>query len=91
MFQLSFQPMLLQFKNWVKPDSPYWVMQQINTANNGLTFHANRLLATYEAGSALELDLTQDLPTKGICDFNGTWTTADFWTQNFTAHPKVRI
>jgi len=76
-------------KNWWRPDSPYWVVQQINTANNGLTFHANRLLATYEAGSALELECTEELTCKGPCDFNGTWSTRDFWTQNFTAHPKV--
>jgi len=76
-------------KNWRQPDAPYWVIQQINSANNGLTFHAGRLLATYEAGSAYELRLEESLACAGLCDFNGTWSTKDFWTENFTAHPKV--
>ena len=78
-------------QNWKKPDAPYWVIQQINSANNGLTFHAGKLLATYEAGSAHELRLTEQLECEGVCDFEGTWSTKDFWLQNFTAHPKVRI
>jgi carotenoid cleavage dioxygenase-like enzyme len=78
-------------QNWRRPDAPYWVIQQINSANNGLTFHAGKLLATYEAGSAHELRLTEQLECEGVCDFKGTWSTKDFWLQNFTAHPKVRI
>jgi carotenoid cleavage dioxygenase-like enzyme len=77
-------------QNWKRPDAPYWVIQQINSANNGLTYHAGRLLATYEAGSAHELGLTERLECLGVCDFNSTWSTKDFWLQNFTAHPKVR-
>jgi hypothetical protein len=41
------------------------------------------------AGSAYELELSRELTSRGVCDFNGTWSTADHWTQNFTAHPKV--
>ena len=42
------------------PDRPYWVIQQKNTANNGLVrTPAGRLLATYEAGSPYEIELVR--------------------------------
>ena len=45
---------------WRAPDSPFWVVQSKNTANNGLKYHAGRLLATYESagggGAVLLLD-----------------------------------
>ena len=56
------------------PDSPFWVIQSKNTANNGVKYHAGRLLATYESGSAYELELGPSLNTLGLCDFNGTLT-----------------
>ena len=75
--------------DWKKPDSPFWVVQSKNTANNGLKRHAGRLLATYESGSAYELVLSKELETVGVCDFNGSLSTADFWKDNFTAHAKT--
>ena len=72
------------------PDSPYWVIQSPNNANNGIRWHAGRLLATYEAGSAYELRLCRDLTTLGVCSFGkGGWNYFDHWTENFTAHSKV--
>ena len=73
----------------LRPDTPYWVVQQYNVANNGVTFHAGRLLATYEVGCAYELRLEENLSPVGPCDFGGSWSAADFWTENFTAHPKA--
>jgi len=72
-----------------KPDSPFWVIQSKNTASNGLKYHAGRLLATYESGSAYELELAPTLKTKGVCDFNKTFTTKDFWLDNMSAHSKI--
>ena len=63
--------------------------QSKNTANNGLKYHAGRLLATYESGSAYELALTPELTTTGLCDFGGTLGTNDFWLDNMTAHGKT--
>lgn len=74
---------------WQKPDSPFWVIQSKNTANNGLKYHAGRLLATYESGSAYELSLDAAMETKGLCDFEGSFGTVDFWLDNMTAHGKV--
>lgn len=72
------------------PDSPYWVIQSPNNANNGIKWHAGRLLATYEAGSAYELRLCRELTTLGVCSFGkGGWSYADHWMENFTAHSKV--
>jgi len=73
----------------MQPDSPFWVIQSKNTASNGLTYHAGRLLATYESGSAYELELGPTLATKGVCDFNGTFSTKDFWLDNMSAHGKI--
>ena len=64
---------------WRNPDSPFWVIQSKNTANNGVKYHAGKLLATYESGSAYELELGRDLRTKGLCDFNQTLGTVDYW------------
>ena len=52
------------FEDWRAPDSPFWVVQSKNTANNGVKAHAGTLLATYESGSAYELELSRDLTTK---------------------------
>jgi len=71
------------------PDSPFWVIQSKNTANNGVKYHAGRLLATYESGGAYELRLGPDLKTLGLCDFNGTLSTKDHWLDNMTAHGKT--
>jgi len=49
----------------------FWVTHFKNTASNGLQYHAGRLLATFETGSAYELALTPGLETKGLCDFGG--------------------
>ena len=65
------------------------MIQSKNTANNGLTYHAGRLLATYESGSAYELALSPELTARGLCDFGGTLSTADYWRDNMTAHPKT--
>jgi carotenoid cleavage dioxygenase len=73
----------------LQPDSPYWVVQSACSANNGLQWHAGRLLATYEAGSAYELQPGPELRSLGPCTFGGSWTTVDAWTENFTAHSKV--
>ena len=77
--------------NWATrgPDSPFWVIQSKNTANNGVKLHAGRLLATYESGSAYELELGRELRTKGLCDFSGTFGAADYWLDNMTAHAKT--
>ena len=77
--------------NWATrgPDSPFWVIQSKNTANNGVKHHAGRLLATYESGSAYELELGRELRTKGLCDFSGTFGAADYWLDNMTAHAKT--
>ena len=32
--------------DWRSPDAPFWVIQSKNTANNGVKYHAGRLLAT---------------------------------------------
>jgi len=71
-----------------RPDTPYWVVQQRNPANNGCTFHAGRILATWEAGSAYHMHLP-DLDTGGLCDFNGTLQGTDFISDNVSAHGKV--
>ena len=68
-----------KISEWRNPDSPFWVIQSKNTANNGVKYHAGRLLATYESGSAYELELGRDLRTKGLCDFNQTLGTVDYW------------
>ena len=68
---------------WRNPDSPFWVIQSKNTANNGVKYHAGKLLATYESGSAYELELGRDLRTKGLCDFNQTLGTVDYWQVYF--------
>ena len=47
------------------PDAPFWVVQNKNNANNGLTYHAGRLLATWEAGWAYELALDGSLDALG--------------------------
>jgi carotenoid cleavage dioxygenase-like enzyme len=49
----------------------FWVIHFKNTANNGLLYHAGRLLATYETGSAYELALSPGMETKGLCNFGG--------------------
>jgi carotenoid cleavage dioxygenase len=41
------------------------------------------------AGSAYELELSRELRSLGVCRFGGAWSTADHWTENFTAHSKV--
>ena len=77
------------FEDWRAPDSPFWVVQSKNTANNGVKAHAGTLLATYESGSAYELELSRDLTTRGVCDFKNTFTTKDYWLDNMTAHAKT--
>ena len=37
-------------EDWRAPDSPFWVVQSKNTANNGVKAHAGALLATTRAG-----------------------------------------
>lgn len=74
---------------WRDPDSPFWVIQSKNTANNGVKYHAGRLLATYESGSAYELELGPGLSTLGLCDFCNTFNTKDYWLDNMTAHGKT--
>jgi len=71
------------------PDSPYWVIQSPNNANNGVRWHGGRLLATYEAGSAYEMELSRELTTMGVCSFDGAWSFVDHWLDTFTAHSKV--
>ena len=75
--------------DWRSPDAPFWVIQSKNTANNGLKYHAGRLLATYESGCAYELELGPELRTLGPCDFDGTLDARDFWTDTMTAHAKT--
>ena len=75
--------------DWRSPDAPFWVIQSKNTANNGVKYHAGRLLATYESGCAYELELGPELRTLGPCDFDGTLKTFDFWTDTMTAHAKT--
>jgi len=53
-----------------------------NTANTALVWHANRLLALWEAGSPYEITLPE-LKTNGEETFNGDWQYA------VTAHPKI--
>ena len=65
------------------------MIQSKNTANNGIKYHAGRLLATYESGSAYELSLDPAMETKGLCDFDRSFGTTDFWMDNMTAHAKV--
>lgn len=72
-----------------QPDSAFFVIQSKNTSSNGLTHHAGRLLATYESGSPYEIALEPTLRTKGLCDFNQTFGTMDYWLDNFTAHSKT--
>jgi len=72
-----------------RADSPYWVVQSANSANNGVQFHAGRLLATYEAGSAYELELRPGLRSARPCSFGGSWGLLQSWTENFSAHSKV--
>ena len=43
-------------EDWRAPDSPFWVVQSKNTANNGVKAHAGALLATYESGAAYEVE-----------------------------------
>ena len=81
--------LIAKLARWRDPDSPFWVIQSKNTANNGVKYHAGRLLATYESGSAYELELGPDLKTLGLCDFRGTLTTKDYWLDNMTAHGKT--
>ena len=76
-------------KDWRQPDSAFFVIQSKNTSSNSLVAHAGRLLSTFESGSAYELGLDPMLTTKGVCDFGGSFTTADFWGCNFTAHAKT--
>lgn len=83
------------------PDRPYWVIQQKNTANNGLVrTGSGRLLATYEAGSAYEIRLVREggqtrLDTLGVYRPGGGRAEGDgedgysHWLHNFTAHSKV--
>ena len=71
------------------PDSAYFVIQSKNTSSNALKFHAGRLLSLFESGSPYELSIEPSLRTKGLCNFGGSFTTADYWMGNFTAHPKV--
>ena len=87
------------------PDRPYWVIQQKNTANNGLLrTGGGRLLATYEAGSPYELRLVQEeggrtrLETVGVYRPGGGAGRGlgvrrgggnNKWLHNFTAHAKV--
>ncbi|CEG01621.1 Carotenoid oxygenase [Ostreococcus tauri] len=72
-----------------RPDSAYFVIQSKNTSSNALKYHGGRLLSLFESGSPYELAVDPLLTTKGLCDFNGSFTTADFWAGNFTAHPKI--
>ncbi len=53
-----------------------------NLANTALVWHADRLLATWEAGSPHELSLP-DLTTTGEETFDGEWNNP------VSAHPKV--
>lgn len=53
-----------------------------NLANTALVWHADRLLALWEAGPAHEVKLPE-LATTGMEQFDGKWTGA------FTAHPTV--
>ena len=76
-------------EDWRAPDSPFWVVQSKNTANNGVKAHAGALLATYESGAAYEVELNKSLKTKGVCDFRGSFGTADYWLDNMTAHAKT--
>jgi carotenoid cleavage dioxygenase len=73
----------------MQPDSAFFVIQSKNTSSNSLLYHAGRLLSTFESGAAYELALTPELETLGVCDFNGSFGTADFWGCNFTAHAKT--
>jgi carotenoid cleavage dioxygenase len=77
------------FEDWKSPDSPFWVVQSKNTANNGVKAHAGVLLATYESGSAYELELSRRLTTLGVCDFKNSFATKDYWLDNMTAHAKT--
>ena len=77
------------FEDWRAPDSPFWVVQSKNTANNGVKAHAGALLATYESGSAYEVELSRTLKTRGVCDFRGSFGTKDYWLDNMTAHAKT--
>ena len=76
-------------EDWRAPDSPFWVVQSKNTANNGVKAHAGALLATYESGAAYEVELNKSLKTRGVCDFRGSFGTADYWLDNMTAHAKT--
>ncbi|CAE7234093.1 NCED3 [Symbiodinium natans] len=67
-------------------DSPYWVIQNRNPANNGCTVHAGRVLATWEAGWAYEMRLP-DLDTLGLFSFEGSWKDGAV-TDNCSAHGK---
>ena len=79
------------------PDRPYWVIQQKNTANNGLVrTPAGRLLATYEAGSPYEIELVREGGATRLATA-GVWRPApgaggaayDYLLNNFTAHSKT--
>ena len=78
-----------KLKTWTQPDSPYWVVQSASSANNGVQWHAGRLLATYEAGSAYLLQPGPELRSLGPWDFGGSLNMLDAWTENFSAHSKV--
>lgn len=69
------------FKSLPDFDNKYG-MPAKNVANTALVWHADRLLATWEAGSAYEVSLPE-LITTGEEDFNGDWKYAT------SAHPKV--
>jgi len=62
-------------------DAPHGIMMK-NLANTALVWHANKLLALWEAGEPYEIDFPS-LETVGPYDFNGKLTSP------FTAHPKV--
>ena len=78
-----------KFSTLTDPDSPYWVVQSASSANNGVQWHAGRLLATYEAGSCYQLEPGPELRSQGPCRFGGSLNTLDAWTENFTAHSKI--
>ena len=65
--------MLSKLRHFPTPDRPWWVIQTKNTANNGLAVTGRgKLLATYEAGSAYEIEMERRsngkavLVTKGV-------------------------
>ena len=96
-----------KLSNWIlksAPDRPYWVIQQKNTANNGLmTTGGSRILATYEAGSPYEIRLVRDeggktrMETVGLyipkadadAGLAGPLPSYNPLLHNFTAHSKI--